>query len=49
MKNIMLVNRIDVVYPILSSNCNFLFFLCFVCLFLYLLDQHGCIMQIKNY
>ena len=48
-KNIMLVNRIYFVYPILWSNCNFLCFLCFVCLYLYLLDPHGCIMQIKNY
>jgi hypothetical protein len=42
-KNIMLVNRIYFVYPILWSNCNCL---CFVCLYLYLLDPHGCIMQI---
>jgi hypothetical protein len=48
-KNIMIVNRIYFVYPIISSNCNFLCFLCFVCLYLYLLDPHGCIMQIKNY
>jgi hypothetical protein len=44
----MLVNRIYFVDPILWSNCNFLCFLCFVCLYLYLLDPHGCIMQIKN-
>ena len=47
-KNIMMVNRIYFVYPIISSNCNCLCFLCFVCLYLYLLDPHGCIMQIKN-
>jgi hypothetical protein len=47
-KNIMIVNRIYFVYPIISSNCNFLCFLCFVCLYLYLLDPHECIMQIKN-
>ena len=46
-KNIILINRVYFVYPILWSNCNFL---CFVCLYLYLLDPHGCIiMQIKNY
>jgi hypothetical protein len=48
-KNIMLVNRIYFVHPILWSNCNFLCFLCFACLYLYLLDPHGCIMQMKNY
>jgi hypothetical protein len=30
-KNIILINRIYFVYPILWSNCNFLCFLCFVC------------------
>ena len=47
-ENIMLVNRIYFVYPI-SSSCNFLCVLYFVCLYLYLLDPRGCIMQIKNY
>ena len=47
-KHIMIVNRIYFVYPIISSNCNCLCLLCFVCLYLYLLDPHGCIMQIKN-
>jgi hypothetical protein len=32
-KNIMIVNRIYLVYPIISSNLYFLCFLCFVCLY----------------
>ena len=47
---ILLINRIYFLYPTLLSNCNCLCFLCFVCLYLYLFDPHGCIiMQIKNY
>ena len=45
-KNI-LINRIYFVYPILWSNCNFLYFLCFVCLYLCLLDPHGCLLLCK--
>ena len=31
------------------TDCSICIFLCFVCLYLYLLEPHGCIMQIKNY